>query len=163
MERIIDVAQYIFDEYKRLSGKVIDEMKLHKLLYLVQRESLAITGEPLFKEGFEGWKYGPVCRVVRNCYTEGGMYDKGIKEISAESAYIAKNIILQYGGYESWKLSQLSHKEESWRKSRTGIPNGENGDRIIELEDIMKDAEKVRPYDSIWDMYYDEFEDAEVM
>lgn len=163
MERIIDVAQYIFDEYKCLSGKVIDEMKLHKLLYFVQRESLAITGEPLFTEEFEGWKYGPVCRAVRNCYTEDGMYDKDIKEISAESAYIAKNVILQYGGYESWKLSQLSHREESWRKSREGIPDGENGDRIIKLEDIRKDAEKVRPYDSIWDMYYDEFEDAEVM
>lgn len=33
MERIIDVAQYIYDEYKRQSGEVIDEMKLHKLLY----------------------------------------------------------------------------------------------------------------------------------
>lgn len=87
------------------------------------------------------------------------MYDRTIKEISAESAYIAKNIILQYGGYESWKLSELSHKEESWRKSRAGIPDGGNGDRIIKLEDIMKDAEKVRPYDSIWDMYYDEFEE----
>ena len=28
------------------------------------------------------------------------------------------------------------------------------------MEDIIKDAEKVRPYDHIWDMYYDEFEDA---
>lgn len=163
MERIIDVAQYIFDEYKRLSGKVIDEMKLHKLLYFTQRETLAITGHPLFPEEFEGWKYGPVNRCVRNCYTEDGMYDKDIQEISAESAYIAKNIIFQYGGYESWKLSELSHKEESWRKSRVGIPNGENGDRIIQLEDIRKDAEKVRPYDSMWDMYYDEFEDVEVM
>ena len=55
MERIIDVAQYIYEEYKRQSGEVIDEMKLHKLLYLAQRESLAITNEPLFSEVFEGW------------------------------------------------------------------------------------------------------------
>lgn len=30
MAKAIDVAQYIFNEYKLLSGKTIDEMKLHK-------------------------------------------------------------------------------------------------------------------------------------
>ena len=33
MEKIINVAQYIFTEYRRITGEVIDEMKLHKLLY----------------------------------------------------------------------------------------------------------------------------------
>ena len=37
MERIIDVAQYIFSEYKRVAGEIIDEMKLQKLLYFSQR------------------------------------------------------------------------------------------------------------------------------
>lgn len=50
MEKILDVAQYIYDEYKRQSGEIIYEMKLHKLLYFTQRESLAITNEPLFAE-----------------------------------------------------------------------------------------------------------------
>ena len=80
MERIIDVAQYIYTEYKRQSGETIDEMKLHKLLYLVQRESIAITGEPMFAECFEGWKYGPVCREVRMNYTEDGMNVPEIKK-----------------------------------------------------------------------------------
>ena len=163
MEKVIDVAQYIYLEYKRQSGNVIDEMKLHKLLYLTQREALAITGEEMFSEEFEGWKYGPVCREVRNCYTEDGMYSDDIKEISLESMYIAKNVILQYGAFESWKLSELTHKELSWRNARKGIPEGQNGKRKLSIEDIRKDAEKVRPYDSIWDMYYDEFEDAEVV
>mgnify|MGYP000980730811 CR=1 FL=1 len=38
MEKIINVAQYIFNEYKRVTGEVIDEMKLQKLLYFSQRE-----------------------------------------------------------------------------------------------------------------------------
>lgn len=63
-EKILDVAQYIYDEYKRQSGENIDEMKLRKLLYFTQRESLAITNEPLFVENFEGWKYGPVSKEV---------------------------------------------------------------------------------------------------
>ena len=51
MERAINVARYICDEYRKMSGEAIDEMKLHKLLYFSQRESFAITGEPLFIDG----------------------------------------------------------------------------------------------------------------
>ena len=44
MESILNVASYIIKKYE---GN-IDEMKLHKLLYFIQRESLAMTGEFLF-------------------------------------------------------------------------------------------------------------------
>ena len=162
MDRIIDVAQYIYDEYKQQSGEVIDEMKLHKLLYLSQRESLAITNEPLFPEAFEGWKYGPVSKEVRALYTEDGMYYEDRRPLSAEATYIVKNVILQYGGLASWKLSEISHKEISWRNARKDLAPGENGNRPLSIDDIRKDAEKVRPYDALYDMYYDEFEDAEV-
>ena len=50
MERIIDVAQYIFSEYKRVAGEIIDEMKLQKLLYFSQRETIAILNKPLFAD-----------------------------------------------------------------------------------------------------------------
>lgn len=162
MERIIDVSQYIYMEYKSQSGEAIDEMKLHKLLYFAQRECLAITGSPLFDEVFEGWKYGPVSKEVRMYYTPDGMHCKGLRKISAQAAYIVKNVVLQYGALASWKLSDISHNEISWRNSRKGLAEGENGDRQLLLDDIRKDAEKVRPYDAIYDMYYDEFEDAEV-
>lgn len=163
MERVVDVAQYIYNEYKEQTGEAIDELKLHKLLYLVQRESLALTGEPMFQENFEGWKYGPVCKEVRSYFTKDGMYIDDTKEIELENAYIAKNIILQYGELESWKLSELSHKELSWQNSRKGLGEEENGKRVLSLDDIREDAKKIRPYDAIWDMYYDEFEDAEGM
>lgn len=55
MERVIDVAQYIFEAYKKESGHIIDEMKLHKLLYFSQRESLALLNKPLFNEPMQGW------------------------------------------------------------------------------------------------------------
>ncbi len=161
MERIIDVANYIFNEYKRQSGETIDEMKLHKLLYFAQREYIAITGEPLFSEVFEGWQYGPVCREVRTCYTKDGIVSNEIRDISPKSEYIVRNVILQYGSIESWKLSELSHKEISWLNSRKGLQENENSCTPLSINDIRKDAEKVRPYDPIWDMYYDEFDDAE--
>lgn len=162
MEKTINVAQYIFTTYKQISGEVIDEMKLQKLLYFAQRESLAITNEPLFDGEFEGWKYGPVCREIRNSITPDGILDCD-GEISDESKYIINNVILEYGALASWKLSELSHKELSWNHARIGLKDGENGNQRLKLEDIREDAKKVRPYDHVWDMYYDEFEDAEDM
>ena len=73
MEKVFDVADYICREYFKLSGERIDEIVLHKLLYFVQRESLALSGKLLFKEEFEGWKYGPVCVTVRNHFCEEKM------------------------------------------------------------------------------------------
>lgn len=160
MEKIINVAQYVFSEYKRITGEVIDEMKLHKLLYFAQRESLAITNEPLFEGEFEGRKYGPVCKEIRNSITQDGIIDCD-SDISDECKYIVNNVILEYSSLASWKLSELSHKEKSWINSRIGLHDGENGNRKLKLEDIREDAKKVRPYDHVWDMYYDEFEDAE--
>lgn len=161
MERAISVARYICDEYRKISGEAIDEMKLHKLLYFSQRESIAITGEPLFNDEFEGWRFGPVCVAVRHDFYNGEMMNSVSDEISLSSAYIVNNIILQYGELASWKLSQISHAETSWINARKGLSPDENGDVPLKLSDIEKDAEKVRPYDSIWDMYIDEFEDDE--
>ena len=162
MDRAIDVAQYICERYTFLSGEQeLDEMKLHKLLYFSQRESLAITGEPLFADDFFGWKYGPVCKTVRHAY-ERELFNDSTSHISYEAAYIVNNVLMQYGGYESWKLSELSHREISWLNARRGIAPGQNGDVKLSLDDIRKDALKVRPYDSMYDMYYDEFEDAGV-
>ena len=162
MEKIINVAQYIFNEYKRVTEEIIDEMKLQKLLYFSQRETFAILNQPLFNEVFEGWKYGPVSREVRTVFTEDGI-NAQTEDIKSESKYIINNIIQEYGALASWKLSALTHKETSWLNSRKGLKKEENVNVEIKMEDIREDAKKVRPYDYMWDMYYDEFEDYKVM
>ena len=144
MEKILNVAEYIFKEYNRVTGELIDEMKLQKLLYFSQRETLAILNKPLFNEEFEGWKYGPISREVRTVYTEDGI-NAETEDIKSESKYIINNVILEYGALASWKLSKISHKEISWINSRKGLKDGENRNRKIKLEDIREDAKKVRP------------------
>ena len=157
MDKIIDTAAYIIRKYKELTGESLDEMKLHKLLYFTQRESFAITGHQAFEGTFEGWKYGPVCCEVRSNYCEGEIVVP-TGEISDEVQYIVNNVILEYGSLASWKLSELSHRDISWKNSRIGLSENENGNRPLSLDDIKTDAEKIRPYDHVWDMYYDEFE-----
>ena len=68
-------------------------------------------------------------------------------------------ILEEYGPIESWSLSQLSHQEISWKNARKGLYPDNPGNVELKLEDIMEDAKKVRPFDHIWGMYYDEFED----
>lgn len=160
MNSILSTASYIVRRYKELTGESIDEMKLHKLLYFTQRDSIAINGEPAFSGDFEGWKFGPVSRPVRYAFRNKTLltYDP---RVSASVEYVASRVILKYGSLESWDLSDLSHDESSWQKARKGIQNGNNGNRIIRQEDIVEDAKKIRLYDTVYDMYYDEFEDAE--
>lgn len=159
MERAIDVAQYIYEEYKKIACEPIDNLKLQKLLYFAQRESIAITNTPLFSDTLEGWRYGPVCREVWSSFSPHGILG-GNSHISHEAKYIINNIIQEYGILESWKLSELSHNEISWKNARRGLEVVENGNTPLKLSDIREDARKVRPYDYVWDMYYDEFEDA---
>ena len=49
---VVKVASYISRRYEREYGSQIDEMKLHKLLYFTQRESLIQLDRPLFAESF---------------------------------------------------------------------------------------------------------------
>lgn len=153
MENIIDIAQYIYKEYKKQTGKNINEMKLHKLLYLVQREALALIGKSIFLEEFEAWDYSPVCSEVRSYYKTN---NKSKRNTSLKNYYIIKNIVLQYGALDDSYLSDIICKEISWINALKSL--GES--KKMSLEDIKKDAEKVRPYDSLWDMYYDEFDDV---
>ena len=161
MERAIDVAAYIIRKYREVSGEEIDEMKLHKLLYFTQREAIAITGEPAISDSFEGWKYGPVCCAVRKLYYNGEI-NAEIKAIPSALQYIADNVIYEYGSLASWKLSQLSHEEKSWKNARKGLKADDCGSVEMKIDDIYYDAKKIRPYDHVWDMYYDEFEDEAV-
>ena len=158
MDRIVDVAAYVFETYNKLTDETLDEMKLHKLLYFTQRESFAITGHPAFNGNFEGWIYGPVSKQVREEFSRDNRF-KDAKPISAEVEYIVNNVILEYGSLASWKLSKMSHEECSWKNSRKGLAETQNGSVELALEDIKKDAMKIRPYDHVWDMYYDEYED----
>lgn len=56
MTSIIDVAAYILKTYGSMTT-----MKLQKLAFYSQAESLAHSGVPLFPEDFQAWRGGPVC------------------------------------------------------------------------------------------------------
>lgn len=141
MYNVFNVASYICNRYMKENGKRIDEMKLHKLLYFAQRESIIQTGKPLFEEEFEAWKYGPVLKEIRNHYKNND-FNKQYRNDSLNP--IMDKVFSEYSRIFSWSLSMISHGEESWKRARVGIPEGENGNKRIPTRDIFIDARKVK-------------------
>lgn len=138
----VDIANYYAGKYANDTDKFIDEMKLHKLLYFAQRESLIQTGKPLFEEDFYGWKYGPVLKSIRTEFKHGKFSTPNFSDIPNNP--VLDVVYDKYAFKDSWYLSTLSHTEFSWKKSRSGLSANENGSRPIPIEDIMVDAKRVK-------------------
>ena len=45
METVQNIANYVAQKFNNQCGQKIDEMKLHKIMYFIQRESLIQTDE----------------------------------------------------------------------------------------------------------------------
>ena len=166
MCNIYDIAKYIILAYENQTGSRYDnsELKLQKLMYLTQRESLALTGDPMFDESFEGWRHGPVLTELRHFFDENyePIDDSSMLDLTDTEKYVINNVISQYGMYEAWYLANLTHSDKSWQNSRVGLNEDDQGNRLISVEDIREDAKNVRIYDHIFDMYVDEFEDYNI-
>ena len=141
---VVKVASYISRRYKKEFGSPIDEMKLHKLLYFAQRESLIQLDEPLFAAQFQAWKYGPVLFQIRSLYKQGKLTKRITSEEIAPYKAVFDKVFEQYAPKDAWSLSSITHGEFSWQKAREGVPPGENSDALMDLDDIRKDAHHIK-------------------
>jgi uncharacterized phage-associated protein len=140
MEKSLCVAKALYDMYFEQNGTYMDQMKMHKLMYFSQRESLMYNHEALFTEEFYGWKYGPVLKSVRSEYMKKVPFHKVDGSVSPRTTLLLKNVLKQYGNVSSWKLSSLSHNEFSWKMARKGLNASENGDVQLSLDAMKVDA-----------------------
>lgn len=163
MGKVLDIAKYIVYQYEYQTGTQFEnsELKLQKLMYLAQRESLCLRGKVLFETDIEGWKLGPVIPELRFYFEKDYEPLKSIESsnLSDEDMYIINNVLAQYGMYEAWFLSNMTHDEISWKNSRKGLSENDNGSNVLKISDIIEDAKKIRQYDNTFDMYIDEFDD----
>jgi len=135
----IEIAGYFDSRYRSDTGRRIDEMKLHKLLYLAQRESLVRHMQPLFQDDIYAWRFGPVVSSVRTAYRRNEIPYCGISGMSMETRDILNYVYDQYSRKSSWSLSRLTHMEGSWRSARARRCGG-GGHRLIPIQDIKNDA-----------------------
>lgn len=143
MPDIIQIASYICLRYQQIFGRKIDEMKLHKLLYFTQRESIIQTGEPLFKDCFEAWKYGPVMVSIRAAYKNDTLHEELPKNLQEYYKNVFDSIFKLYAPKDSWSLSSITHGEYAWQKAREQVSEN-NLHAIINTDDIRIDAERVK-------------------
>ena len=136
-------ASYLCGRYEETYGQKIDEMKLHKLMYFAQRESLIRTGEPLFDAEFQGWRFGPVLPALREVYKASDFAPLEELELGEDQAALDA-VFNEYAETDSWNLSLLSHGEICWKRSRKGIAPHESSSNPIPLEDIRADADRMQ-------------------
>ncbi len=142
MEKTMCVAKALYDMYYAEKGVHMDEMKMHKLMYFSQRESLMYNKERLFDATFYGWKYGPVLTEVRSEFRMLRPFADVRGSVSAKTMELLKSVLNRYGSLSSWKLSSLSHEEFSWKKSRVGLEADEDGSVELALDAMKVDATK---------------------
>ncbi|XJS09830.1 Panacea domain-containing protein [Aerococcaceae bacterium WGS1372] len=163
MATVNEIANYLINSYEKITESSFnnDEITLQKLMYFSQKTSLALTGDVLIDESFEGWKHGPVLPSLRFFFEYYNPNDDFSDELTETQKYIIDNTIYHYGKFAPWTLRNMSHDESAWIKSRNGLSESEPGNNEIKVEDIKDDANLIRLYDHEFDMYLDEFEDVE--
>lgn len=142
MEKTLHVAKALYNMYYDIEGVHMDEMKMHKLMYFSQRESLMYNKEPLFNGTFYGWKFGPVLKEVRSEFRLENPFSGVEGAVANKTRELLKGVLERYGSLSSWKLSSLSHEEFSWKKSRVGLEADEDGNVELSLDAMRIDATK---------------------
>lgn len=144
MVDVVSIASYISERYRKEFGERIDEMKLHKLLYLTQRECLIQTGEPMFEATFHAWKYGPVLPEIRQLYKADALNGGLPKDMEEKYKEVFDYVFAEYAHKRSIVLSNITHGDYSWSHAREGYGKYEDSDVPMLLDDIKKDADYFR-------------------
>lgn len=135
---VVDVAQYALSRLPR--GDTY--MKLQKIVYYAQIESLIKFKRPLFDEKVEAWAAGP---VVRELYEK----HKGLKYINDQKIGDGSNLSMEqkacvnwaiekYGKIDGDTLSHITHIEDPWKKAREGLSAKSRSAREITHKALLK-------------------------
>ena len=144
MVEIEKIAGHIYKLYEERFHQKIDEMKLHKLLYFLQREHYVVNRTPLFSEKFNAYQFGPVSLKVRDSYKSGNIAKDNLSEEMIYQLHdLIEQVFTKYAGKSSWTLSSITHGEQSWiRAIKRSKINGEPS--IMLDEDIKEDAIRIK-------------------
>lgn len=142
MYNALVVAKFLNQLYMDKHHCSMSEMKMHKMMYFSQRESLMATDSPLFDDAFEAWKFGPVLKSVRSEYKSEQMFESVDGELSEEDKALVSSVFKRYDDLDAWDLSCLSHEEFSWKQAREGLAPDECGNKKLNLNAMRVDARR---------------------
>ncbi|MEX5533235.1 Panacea domain-containing protein [Pseudomonas syringae] len=125
MPTIFEIADHILANTPSPYG--LTNRELQKLLYLAQGFYLAQSGEALFQEDFQAWKYGPVNYSIFHKYKHFGYHDidrpnkETLKPISEKMTVFILGLTISFCTVGPRKLIEYSHADTPW--SEKYIPN----------------------------------------
>ena len=149
--KAIDIAKYFINELHP------EPLKLQKLLYFAQGFSYAFYDKELFNDDFEAWVHGP---VIPSIYHEYKSYEYNpidlnynLKDFNKDVIDILEYVKRNYAKYDGKYLEEITHKEEPWLLSRTGLDPDERSDKTIPKSNIAAyfTSYVLQPDDEEWD------------
>lgn len=133
MVTVVDVASGILERCGALTT-----MKMQKLAFYCQAQSLVMTGGPLFDEDFQAWMNGPVVpglfRLHKGRYfVEPGFFagDGSSSRLSGGQARLLVSVCDVLTGFTGRELSLRVKREAPWRDARGGLPLDACGGPLI--------------------------------
>lgn len=145
---VLTISRYVINKCNR-ENIIISNLKLQKLLYLIQGFYLAFYHQRCFDDDIQAWDYGPVCPNAYhefkrfganniptiNFYEEIYFEDGTIKckkhefnndEIDQDTRDIINAVIETYGHYSATSLVNITHAQLPWNKTYYSHPSEKN-------------------------------------
>ncbi len=132
MYDVLDVCRYIIS-YSQDNRYSISNLKLQKLLYLIQAYFLICINKPCFKDKIEAWSFGPVVPKAYREYKSFGSssipkqrwYIKPSGETSLFDDYDIKKadkerinaVIDQFKNNSATDLVKITHAQDPWKNA----------------------------------------------
>ncbi|WP_142434171.1 Panacea domain-containing protein [Enterococcus faecium] len=169
MLKVMDIADFILKN-RIEEHDPITNLELQKYLYFANAKFLYETGEPLFEEPIEKWKFGPVVGAVYHEYkdnrankitelskhesinftdTEIKIIENEFNEESIPNDIQEKliSVINNLSKYDSFDLVEETHKHSEWKNDEEKILNGVT--HLVYDQDALK-------------KYFEEHEEARI-
>lgn len=138
-KNVFDIACYFVAKTDPSVGDIMTNLKLQKLVYYAKAWHLAKYQHPLFEDSIEAWTLGPVVPALYNNLKQVGNAPittaqiGGCKDnIDQDTQKFLDTIWEHYGRYEGWYLSELTHREEPWKRARKGMKDDERSNAVID-------------------------------
>lgn len=144
-QKVLDVCNYVILKCKEIlnnKGELGDydvtNMKLNKLLYFIQLESLRKFNKPIVSNYFKAWEHGPVHLTVYHEYKS--YQNQPIPQSESVTSMLTKSekelinsILDKYARKSAYELREITHQQSPWKNTRN---KGNN--EYIELNEMQK-------------------------
>lgn len=120
----IDIAHYFAYRAQQERGEQLSALKIQKLVYYAQAWSLVFCQAPLFADGIEAWRHGPVVRSLWKAYPalQAHLHHTPPPSLPPQALPVLDCVWQTYGGQSARSLSHLTHTEQPWLQARYGNP-----------------------------------------